>query len=272
MSATIQSETGYLAVGGGKIYYEVAGAGHPLVLVHAGVADHRMWDDQFAAFAQHYRVVRYDARGYGKTEVENIPFSDRQDIVDLLRHLGIEKTYMLGLSRGGALALDFTLEHPELVDALIVAAGGVGGYETALTEIEQQGIEEWIRLEQAGDYAGLTDLAVRVWADGPGQPEGRAPVAVRERVHEMVADNYRLHPDELISRPLEPPAAKRLGELQVPVLAIVGDIDTSSTIAAMRLLADQVAGARLVVFPGVAHMINMEQPERFNAVVLEFLQ
>jgi 3-oxoadipate enol-lactonase len=272
MSATVQSETGHLAVEGGKIYYEVAGTGHPLVLVHAGVADHRMWDDQFAAFAERFRVVRYDARGFGKTEAEHVTFSDRQDIADLLRHLGIEKTYMLGLSRGGMLALDFTLEHPELVDALIVAAGGVGGYETPLTEIEQQGIAEWIGLEQAGDYAGLTDLAVRVWADGLGQPEGRAPASVRERLHEMVANNYRLHPDEMISRPLDPPAFGRLAEIRVPTLAIVGDIDTSSTIAAMNLLADQVAGARLVVFPGVAHMVNMEQPERFNAVVLEFLQ
>lgn len=272
MSKTGAAETGFVEVEGGQVYYEVAGAGQPLVLVHAGVADCRMWDEQFSAFAQSYRVIRYDARGFGKTTSEDVSFSNRQDIVDLLRHLGIERTAILGLSRGGQIAIDFTLEHPEMVTALIAVAAGVSGYEGPATEAEKPLFAEYERLEAAKDYDTLTEFEVRVWADGPNQPAGRAAAPVRERLREMIANNYRLHHEQTQPRVLEPPAVNRLGEIKAPTLVIWGDIDFSDVGAAMTLLADSVSGAQRVVFPGVAHMVNMEQPERFNAVVLDFLR
>lgn len=271
MSKTGAAETGFVEVEGGRLYYEAAGAGQPLVLVHAGVADCRMWDEQFSAFAQSYRVIRYDARGFGKTTSEDVSFSNRQDIVDLLRHLGIERTAILGLSRGGQIAIDFTLEHPEMVTALIAVAAGVSGFEGPATEAEKPLFAEYERLEAAKDYDTLTEFEVRVWADGPNQPAGRADASVRERLREMIANNYRLHHEQTQPRVLEPPAVNRLGEIKAPTLVIWGDIDFSDVGAAMTLLADSVSGAQRVVFPGVAHMVNMEQPERFNAVVLDFL-
>ena len=271
MSKTGAAETGFVEVEGGQLYYEAAGAGQPLVLVHAGVADCRMWDEQFSAFAQSYRVIRYDARGFGKTTSEDVSFSNRQDIVDLLRHLGIERTAILGLSRGGQIAIDFTLEHPEMVTALIAVAAGVSGFEGPATEAEKPLFAEYERLEAAKDYDTLTKFEVRVWADGPNQPAGRADAPVRERLREMIANNYRLHHEQTQPRVLEPPAVNRLGEIKAPTLIIWGDIDFSDVGAAMTLLADSVSGAQRVVFPGVAHMVNMEQPERFNAVVLDFL-
>jgi 3-oxoadipate enol-lactonase len=230
-----------------------------------------MWDEQFVAFAQHYRVVRYDARGFGKTTSEDGAFSDRQDIVALLRHLGIEQTAILGLSRGGALAVDFTLEHPEMVDALVAVAGGLSGYEGPATEAEMQLFAEYQRLEEQKDYDALTAFEVHVWGDGPTQPEGRAAALVRERLREMLANNYRTHREVFQPRKLEPPAVDRLREIHVPTLVIVGDLDFSDVIAAMNLLAERVAGAQKIVIPGTAHMINLEQPDRFNAAVLAFL-
>ena len=268
---TVATQTGYLDVAGGRLYYEAAGAGHPLVLLHADVADCRMWDEQFAAFTRRYRVVRFDKRGFGKTTSTTAGFSPRQDIVDLLTHLGIDRTAVLGLSNGGALALDFTLEHPELVDALIVVAGGVSGYEGPATEVEMRLFDEYMALEQRHDTAGLVELGVHVWGDGPAQPEGRAAAEVRERLREMMTNNYRLHPEELRPQPLEPPAVERLGEIRVPTLVMLGSLDETGSIAAMNLLADRVSGAQKVVFPDTAHMLNMEQPARFNTVVLEFL-
>lgn len=272
MSETGAVETGFVEVEGGRLYYEAAGTGQPIVLVHAGVADCRMWDEQFSAFAQQYRVIRYDTRGFGKTTSEDVAFSNRQDIVDLLRHLGIERTAILGLSRGGQIAIDFTLEHPEMVTALIAVAAGVGGFEGPATDAEKLLFAEYERLEAAKDYETLTEFEVRVWADGPGQPAGRAAAQVRERLREMIANNYRLHHNEETQpRVLEPPAVGRLGEIQVPTLVIWGDLDFSDVGAAMGLLAERVSSAQRVVFPGVAHMVNMEQPERFNTVVLDFL-
>lgn len=273
MSETaIAVQTGYVDVAGGRLYYEVAGTGHPLVLLHADVADCHMWDEQLADFARQYRVVRLDKRGFGKTTTTTATFSYRQDIVDLLAHLGIERTAILGLSNGGAQALDFTLEHPELVDALIVVAGGVGGFDAPATEEEMQLFNEYLALEERHDTAGLVALGVHTWADGPAQPEGRAAASVRERLREMIANNYRLHPEELKPEPLTPPAIERLNEIRVPTLVMLGSLDESGTIAAMNLLAERVAGAQKVVFPDTAHMLNMEQPERFNTVVLEFLR
>jgi 3-oxoadipate enol-lactonase len=271
MSKTGAAETGFVEVEGGRLYYEAAGAGQPIVLVHAGVADCRMWDEQFSAFAQNYRVIRYDTRGFGKTTSEDVSFSNRQDIVDLLRHLGIERTAILGLSRGGQIAIDFTLEHPEMVTALIAVAAGVSGFEGPATEAEKPLFAEYERLEAAKDYDTLTEFEVRVWADGPNQPAGRAAAPVRERLREMIANNYRLHHEQTQPRVLEPPALNRLGEIKAPTLVIWGDIDFSDVGAAMTLLADSVSGAKRMVFPGAAHMVNMEQPERFNAVVLDFL-
>src|SRR5690349_8638123 len=115
MTTDTQTTRDYLPVEGGQLYYEVTGAGHPLVLIHAGVADLRQWDEQVAAFAPHYRVIRYDTRGFGKTRTEPVAFSNRQDLYELLTHLGVEKAYLIGNSRGGQIAFDFTLEHPEMV-------------------------------------------------------------------------------------------------------------------------------------------------------------
>jgi 3-oxoadipate enol-lactonase len=271
VSETGTTETGYLDVAGGRLYYEVTGAGHPLVLLHADVADSREWDEQFAVFARQYRVVRLDKRGFGKTTSATATFSPRQDILDLLDHLGIERTVILGLSNGGALALDFTLEHPERVAALIVVAGGVSGHQESATEDELRLFGKYTTLQEAHDTAGLIDLGVHVWGDGPAQPEGRMDGRARERLREMLADNYRLHPEELQPQALEPLAIERLHEVRVPTLVMLGGLDFTGTINTMNLLADRVTGAQKVVFPDTAHMVNMEQPERFNTVVLDFL-
>ncbi len=271
MGNTFTPETGFAAVEGGRLYYEVAGTGPALVLVHAGVADCRMWDEQFEVFAARYRAIRYDTRGFGKTTSEDVSFSNRQDIVDLLGHLGVERTAILGLSRGGQIAIDFTLEHPEMVTALIAVAAGVSGFESPPTEAEMALFTEYERLEKGKAYDELTDFEVRVWGDGPNQPTPRADVRVRERLREMIANNYRLHHEELQPRVLEPPAVNRLGEIRVPTLVLWGDLDFSEVEKAMTFLTESIKGAQHVIFPGAAHMVNMEQPERFNAVVLDFL-
>src|SRR4249920_17672 len=130
--------TGYVEVPGGRLYYEVAGQGQPVLFIHADVSDHSMWDEQVAAFAPNYRVITYDKRGFGKTTSQDGAYSPHEDIAALLAHLGVMRTFVVGLSNGGAQALDFTLEHPEMVDGLVVVAGGVSGFEAAPTEDEQR--------------------------------------------------------------------------------------------------------------------------------------
>ncbi len=276
MNEAAQTQTGYLDVEGGRLYYEVAGNGHPLVFIHAGVADHSMWDEQWDCFARHYRVIRYDTRAFGRSKTEDVPFSNRQDLYDLLKHLGVEKTYVVGLSRGGQIAGDFTVEHPEMVDALIVVAGGVSGFQPEPTEDEKKLWEEdealWQEGKKTGDWSKMAEFDVRLWADGPGQPEGRAPASVRDRVRQMCINNYSTHSIEGQPIVLDPPAFGRLSEVKAPTLVVVGDLDGKPVQQAMHALAKNVQGARLIVFPGVAHMVNMEKPDEFNSLVLDFLQ
>jgi pimeloyl-ACP methyl ester carboxylesterase len=116
MSESIQPARGFAEVNGAKLFYEVTGAGHPSVLLHEGIADSRMYDDQFHAFAQHYRVVRFDIRGFGQSDLppRDASVALYEDLNGLLAFLGIKKTYVLGMSMGGAIALDFTLAHPAM--------------------------------------------------------------------------------------------------------------------------------------------------------------
>ena len=127
------------------------------------------------------------------------------------------------------------------------------------------------RLWEAKDWEQLAELETQVWVDGWGQPSTRVDAQLRRQVRDWILDSYRAGTAEGKPQPLEPPAAQRLEDVRVPTLVLTGDADEPAGLAAGRHLAAAVAGARLVEFAGVAHMIQLEEPERFNDLVLEFL-
>jgi len=263
------TRSGNLETNGARIYYEVDGAGDAVVLIHAGVANLRMWDDQVAALRHSHRVIRYDTRGYGRTETYAVEFSNRADIAALLDHLGERSAHVVGLSRGGQIALDFAIEFPDRVRSLVVAAGGVGGYDGG-----DEAPDGWEQVEAwtaAHDWGPVAEWETAYWADGPGQSPDRVDPAVRARVHDWILTTYRAEKEEGRPQPLDPPAAGRLGELKAPLLVAIGTLDDPGTQESMRHLAGAVPGARMEVFEGAAHMINLEQPERFNALLRAFL-
>jgi pimeloyl-ACP methyl ester carboxylesterase len=273
MGNSMHTETGILQTEGGPLYYEVAGSGPAVVLIHAGIADNSMWDGQWAAFASKHKVVRYDTRGFGKSPVaKDHPFSNRQDIYELMQHLGIQQAAVIGVSRGGQIATDFTLEHPEMVTALVTVCAGLGGMTGVEPTPEEIALfDEMDAAEEAGDWERVADLDVKIWVDGPGQPEGRGDASVREKVRQMCLNNYTMHTESGAPVVLDPPAAGRLHEIKVPTLVIVGDLDGSPVKQAADRLEQGIPNARKVVFEGVAHLPPMEQPEKFNRAVLEFL-
>jgi pimeloyl-ACP methyl ester carboxylesterase len=132
---------GFAPVQHGELYYEETGSGPSLLLIHAGVADYSMWQAQFETFSEDFHVIRYDARGFGKSRTQATTFSNRQDIQDLLEHLGVEKTAVVGISRGGQIAIDYTVEHPERVWALVTVAAGISGYDHQPDGSEKSKIE-----------------------------------------------------------------------------------------------------------------------------------
>ena len=124
----MEIRSGFAEINGARLYYEDAGQGFPIVMVHAGIADHRMWDDQFPVFAQQYRVIRYDNRGYGKSRMVPGPYSLRDDLLKLMQVLDVEQAVVMGCSMGGETVIDFTLEHPDKAAALITVGSGMSGF------------------------------------------------------------------------------------------------------------------------------------------------
>jgi pimeloyl-ACP methyl ester carboxylesterase len=255
---------------GAPFYYEAMGEGEPLVLVHAGIADGRMWDAQFEAFAGRYRVVRYDMRCYGRTAAAGGSYSHHEDLRGLLDYLGMERPRLVGCSMGARTVIDFALEFPERARALVLVGPTVGGFEPDVDPPEEW--DELVAADEAGDFERVSDIEVRMWVDGPYRGIDRVDPAVRDLVREMnliaLKNEAAGSGDE---QPLQPPAANRLAEIRVPSLVIVGDRDRPETIATADLLEERLPIAQKVVMPGTAHLPNMERPEEFNRIVLEFL-
>ncbi len=266
------AESEFVEVEGGRIYFEVEGDGHPLLLIHGGLGSLRMWDEQVPVFAERYRVIRYDTRGFGRTETDDVEFTNRGDAVAVLDHLGASSAHVVGQSRGGVIALDLALDQPDRVDSLVSVAGGISGYEPELPEgVEPPPWDEMERLWEAKDWEALAELETQVWVDGWGRPQDRVDAEIRRRVQDWILANYRAELAEGKPQALDPPAAGRLAELDVPTLVLIGVEDEPGCVVAERRLAASVKGARAVEFPGVAHMIQLEEPARFNQRVLEFL-
>ena len=275
MTGSTQPEASFVAVNGTQLYYEVLGEGHPLVLIHGGYMDRRMWDDQFHAFAQHYCVIRYDVRGFGQSQLPPVPYADRQDLYALLNHLGVEKTYLLGLSLGGVIALDFTLEHPAMVDALILVGSPVPGFPIELLHTEEQLAQlrsRWVAFEKARQERNIPAMVDALMQDPTLVPSPNYPAA-RQRVRDNLSEySFAWVLDPAPRQDLEPPAYQRLAEIHVPTLIILGAQDDPRLFKDADKLEQDIVGSSRVMIAETHHMPNMEKPEEFNAIVLDFLE
>ena len=263
-------KTSTASVNGATLYYEVVGEGEPLVLVHAGIADSRMWNAQIEAFAQRYRVISYDMRGFGKTEMVKGSYSHHEDLLGLLDYLDVGRAHLLGCSMGGATVLDFALRYPERVGALVLVGAAVSGFEADVEPPKQW--EELVAADEAGDLERVSELEVQIWVDGPGRRPEDVPAAVRDLVREMNMIALRNEASGLGEElQPEPSVVDRLVEIRAPSLLIVGDSDQPWTIARADLLERALPNVRKVIMAGVAHLPNMERPEEFNRIVLDHL-
>jgi 3-oxoadipate enol-lactonase len=246
----------------------------PIVLLHAGIADLRAWDDLAPLLAAGgYRVVRYDQRGHGLTTTHDVAFSNRADVLAVLDHIGARQAVLVGNSRGGQIAIDTAIEFPDRVAAVVGVAAGLGGFEGELTAEEEALFARMEALEEADppDPVAIADIDLRIWVDGPGEPDDRVSTRIREAVREMDEPLYQ--PGRITGQPVRllPPAADRLADLRCPVLAVAGELDVSEVAQTARYLAEHAPDARALVWPDVAHMIGMEAPERLASAILEFL-
>jgi pimeloyl-ACP methyl ester carboxylesterase len=260
---------GFVDVPGGRLYFETIGDGPPLVLIHAGVADSRMWDAQVDSFSKRYRVIRYDVRGFGRSSDPTGDFRHFDDLCSLLDHLAFARAHIVAVSMAGSIAIDFALAYPESLDRFVLVATGPNGYDRWGEGIRSgwQAEEEALK---AGNLGEAVEINLRMWVDGPRRKPGQVDASVRERVREMLELNLPRE-GEGEAQDLEPLAIARLSEIRTPTLVIVGDRDAQEIIDSSRLLAREIAGARFEEMAGVAHLPNMERPGEFNRLVLDFL-
>jgi 3-oxoadipate enol-lactonase len=263
----MQKRHSLVDVNGTRLYYEIAGSGQAVVFIHGFTLDTRMWDDQFTAFARHFQVIRYDMRGFGKSALPTgETYSHVNDLKGLLDQLGVQQAYLVGLSKGGAVALDFALTYPLRTRALVLIDTVLGGFQWSPEGAARDGLV-WQRAREAGIPA-----AKESWLTHPLFAPAQRQPAVKARLACIVAEYSGWHfvnadPEQA----LEPPAAQRLPELRMPVLAIVGEYDIPDFLQIAELVHQQVPAARKTVVPGVGHMANMEAPEQVNDAVLQFL-
>lgn len=262
-------KSGFSEINGTRFYYEINGDGYPLVLVHAGIADCRMWNDQFHVFSEKYQTVRYDRRGFGKTKMAAGDFSLHADLYGVLKALDIKKAILVGCSQGGKTVTNFVLEHPQMAKALVLVGSALGGFDFEGESPIQE--EELEKAEQAGDLDRVNELELQIWVDGKGRTPEQVDPKVRELVKDMNLIALQTPQDFGNEIPLEPPAANRLSEIKVPTLVVIGDLDTAWAQAAADFLAKNIPNARKVIMKSSAHLPNMEQPEEFNGHVLSFL-
>jgi pimeloyl-ACP methyl ester carboxylesterase len=258
--------------------YERSGSADPcpIVLVHAGIADRRMWDPVWPALTAARDVVRVDLRGFGESDERPAgAWSPRADVLEVLDHLGIERAHLVGCSFGAGVCAELALERPGLAASLVLAAPG-GALLTERTDELAAAWELEGRAVDAGDLDAAAEANVTAWVDGPHRGPDVVPAAVRDAVRMMQRRNFDLTidwPDEVweADDEMSPEAHERLPEITAPTLVISGGLDIDS----IRLAADHVlAGVpdvRGVVWPDVAHLPSMERPDDFAAEVLDWV-
>ncbi len=245
----------------------------PVVLLHAGIADRRMWDPQWPALTAVVDTVRLDLRGFGdSTERPSGALSTVDDVLDTLTELGIERCHLVGASMGAGVAVEVALSAPELVASLFLVGPGGALIPEATSELRAFAAAEGAALDE-GDLDAAVEANLTWWVDGPRRDAGAVDPAVRELVRVMQRRAFELTDDwdDVEEQELEPPALDRLADIHVPTLVLVGGQDLDAIHDAAARVAAGVPGARRVDWPDTAHLPSMERPEEFLTLLRDWV-
>ncbi len=258
-------DTGYINVDGGKLYYEIAGEGDYIILLHDGLVHREIWDNQFPVFAKKYRVVRYDRRGYGKSTFPNAKFSHIEDLNQLFIQLKIDSAIIFGISGGGELAIDFTLKYPEKIKVMILAGAVVSGYSVTNHTITRGG-----RLNSIVDVLYNPKKFLEYFGKIDPYEINPKNLKAREKFVQLLKEN----PNDLNFKgesfviPAERPALGHLSEIKVPALVLVGEYDMPDIQANGGVIEVGIPNAKRDVIYNSGHLIPFDQPEAFKQVGL----
>ena len=259
----------YAKVNGTTLYYETKGNGQTVVLLHGWTLDTTMWDDQFDEFAKQYHVLRYDLRGYGKSALKTQePFTHHDDLKALLDYLKIEKAALIGLSMGGTIAINFTLTYPETVSALVTVDSSI---ENSTSPYMAEFNKSWSKIFVKGKEGGV-ESARSFWMEmplfKPVMDNPRCSTRLKNIVGSYSGWDF-VNESNIIE--MSPIPERRLHEVKAPTLVVVGELDDTGFLDIGNVISNGIRGSEKVTLRGVGHMSNMENPEEFNRIVLNFL-
>jgi 3-oxoadipate enol-lactonase len=257
-----------ISVNGIGVNYDLEGpAGAPVVMLsHALAADLSMWNPQMSALTPSFRVLRYDTRGHGGTDVPVGPCSLEQLAEDarfLLGALGIERTFFIGLSLGSMIGQLLAITHPEVLRGLILCEA------SSRTPPEMTAVwDERIRTAQTQGMEAHVEPTIDRWFTAPFREKRRDVVdPVRAVIRATPPEGYI----GCIRAIQALDTTDRLSAIRLPTLLIVGEEDPASPVASSQAIHERIAGSELIVLKGAAHLANAEQPEAFNHAVMAFL-
>jgi pimeloyl-ACP methyl ester carboxylesterase len=268
-----QTTKAYLDMEDGNLYYEEAGEGMTLVLSHAAFLDSRMFDAIWEPLAQHYRVIRYDMRGYGQSSPANGPVCRRKELKKLLDHLKVDRAHLMGCSNGGQICLDLALENPQLAASLTLVDSTPSGF--TMAGAPPRYLLEMFDAVQNGDLERASELQIRIWLDSEfRQPEEVDP-GLRQKALAMnripIRQNTFFLSDVQPLNPLDPPAITRLENVTCPTLIVAGSFDNHEVLRAADEMTARIPHARKYIFEGCGHVPGYENPEDFTQVFMDFL-
>ncbi|HYE54322.1 MAG TPA: alpha/beta hydrolase [Chitinophagaceae bacterium] len=271
---TITKETGFIPMGDTRIYYESAGEGDALLLVHAGFQDVVMWSAQVPELSKRYRVITIDVPGHGRTQNDTIRSYPADFIRTVLDSLHISKASVAGVSLGASCVTDFVLAHPERVNKVILVAAGVNGWDRKfkLDSVVIAYFESFFAALEKKDTTGAAELFTKFWCDGPKRTPQQVQDTIRNYVYQTTLANMQQHKIRGWPVLAEPPAIERLHQWQPPLLIIDGDQDVPYIHEACSYIQSTVPGSKRISIPNTGHMLNMEDPKAFNKAVLDFLR
>ncbi len=268
---TVASELSFFASADGDIAHLDTGTGDPVVLLHSGYVDHRLFETQIPVLAAEHRVIAVDVRGHGWTANATQPFRWADDLADLLRHLDAGPAVLVGVSMGGAIAGDTALEYPELVRAIVLSGASVSDFQYT-HETTREVVAESRRTLHSGDIEGWLKVFLGSTA-GPFRSAEELDPHILDHLREMALHTIAKHtPGERDWHVPMTDTWARVPKIDVPVLTVNGTLDSPDLLADAERFANTVRNGRSVLVEGTSHYPNLEKPEEFNAILLDFLR
>ncbi len=265
----------YANANGVKLYVEETGTGYPIVFVHEFAADHREWETQVRYFSRNYRCITYAARGYSPSDVpdDNAAYSYTHfadDIGAVMRHCGVSKAHIVGLSQGAYATLIFALRHPEMASALVAAGVGSGSPREQREDFRAQCAVVAQRFLSAGMSVVAQEMGI---SPTRVQLQNKDPRGWQETVDHLSQHSEKGSSMTMRNFQGERPSlydfAKEFSQLTIPTLVMVGDED-EPCIETSVFLKRTIPTAGLFMQPRTGHAINLEEPAVFNREVQEF--